>query len=228
MRPMRRLSSPLVLAIVLSMSISASGDSGAGWKPLFDGKTTAGWRGYRKQHASGAWKVQGGALVLQAGGERGDLITTAQYGSFELSLEWKVAAGGNSGVIYLVQETEAAPWMTGPELQILDNQRHPDGKSPLTSAGACYGLYPPGKDVSKPAGQWNRARLVVDGDHVEHWLNGEKLLAYQRGSADWKARVAASKFKRYPNFGTAERGFIALQDHGDAVEYRNIVIRAAH
>jgi hypothetical protein len=199
----------------------------AGWQLLFDGKTTHGWRGYKMTEAPSGWKVKDGSLVLDKGpGDKGgDLVTEATYDSFELALEWKIAEGGNSGVMYHVQETAPNPWQTGPEMQVLDNARHRDGKNPLTSAGACYALYPPPKDVTHPAGQWNQARLLVNGAHVEHWLNGEREVTYELGSADWNAKVAASKFKTFPDFGKAARGHIDLQDHGDHVEFRNIKLR---
>jgi hypothetical protein len=202
----------------------------AGWKLLFDGKTTKGWRGYKQKTAPAAWTVKDGAFVFEnkEGVTRGDLLTRDQYESFELTLDWRVTEGGNSGVIYHVLETEDQPWKTGPEMQVLDNGKHRDGKNPLTSAGSCYALYAPSKDVSKPVGEWNQARLVVNGASVEHWLNGEKIVSYEKGSADWNAKVAASKFKDFPNFGKATKGHIDLQDHGDKVEYRNIKIRVLH
>ena len=204
----------------------------AGWKLLFDGKSLKGWRGYKMKKPPAAWKVSDGLLTFEnkAGDEAaggGDLITQAQYDSFELTLDWRISAGGNSGVMYHVSESEDRPWKTGPEMQILDNQKHKDGKSPLTSAGACYGLYPPTKDLTRPVGEWNSARLVVEGMKVEHWLNGEKVVEYELWSDDWKARVAKSKFKDMPKFGTFKKGPICLQDHSDRVEFRNIKIRAA-
>jgi hypothetical protein len=206
-------------------------EKAAGWKLLFDGKSTKGWRGFKAKKAPAAWSVKDGVLTFEAGAhasgtpERGDLMTTAQYESFELSYDWKISEGGNSGVMYHVQETEDRPWKTGPEMQVLDNKKHKDGASPLTSAGSCYGLYPPGKDVSKPVGEWNQARLLVDNGHVEHWLNGEKVVSYEKGSDDWNAKVAASKFKEFPSFGKPTKGFIDFQDHNDKVEYRNIKLR---
>ena len=206
----------------------SAAEAKAGWKLLFDGQSTRGWRGYQQKTAPAAWRVKDGALALEkpagaAGGE--DLVTRESYASFELQLEWRISSGGNSGVIYHVQEGEDAPWKTGPEMQVLDNTKHHDGKDPLTAAGSCFALYPAAKDVTKPVGQWNQARLVVAGAHVEHWLNGEKLLSYEAGSRDWNQRVAASKFKEYASFGKAPRGLIDLQDHGDPVAFRNIKLR---
>jgi hypothetical protein len=241
------LVAPLLGALLSSAGAFAAGDPAvtapntltpeekkAGWKLLFDGKSTKGWRAYRGKKVPTSWGVKDGVLTFQKQdddgnkappGVRGDLVTLDQYDSFELALDWRISEGGNSGVMYRVQESEDVPWKTGPEMQVLDNKRHKDGQSPLTSAGSCYGLYPPGKDLTHPAGEWNQARLVVDGNKVEHWLNGEKLVAYELGSDEWNNRVAASKFKAYPGFGKAARGHIDLQDHNDKVEYRSIKIR---
>jgi hypothetical protein len=201
----------------------------AGWKLLFDGKTTKGWRGYKQKTAPANWKVRDGALVMEkTEGVKGDILTVDQYESFELALDWKIAEGGNSGVMYHVLETESAPYRTGPEMQILDNARHPDakkGKGANRTAGALYDMIEPAKDVTRPAGEWNQARLVVDGSHVEHWLNGEKLLEYEKGGEAWKALVAASKFKDWQGFGESPKGHIDLQDHGDLVAFRNIKLR---
>lgn len=194
-----------------------------GWALLFDGKTTEGWRGYKQEKAPGGWQAVDGALTRVEGG--GDIISVEQYGSFDLRFEWKVDPGGNSGVMYRVAESGDATYHTGPEYQILDNAAHADGQAALTAAGSCYGLYAPSKDVTRPAGSWNQARIVVRGNHVEHWLNGERIVQYELGSADWQERVAASKFKQWPDFGRLPRGHIALQDHGDRVAYRNIRIR---
>lgn len=199
----------------------------AGFKLLFDGKSTKGWRGFKGKDVPTAWKVVDGSLVFEPkeGDARGDIMTVDQYDSFELALDWKIAPGGNSGVMYHVLDSESTPWKTGPEMQVLDNSKHKDGKNPLTSAGACYALYPPTKDVTRPVGEWNQARLLVNGGHVEHWLNGEKLVEYEKGGDDWNAKVAGSKFKDMAAFGKPTKGHIDLQDHGDRVEFRNIKLR---
>ncbi len=197
----------------------------AGWRLLFDGLTTQGWRGYRKETFPDAgWVVRDGCLVRIGPG--GDIITASAFEDFELKLEWRISAGGNSGIFYRVDESQGWPWETGPEMQVLDNAEHADGQNPKTSAGACYALYAPQQDVTKPVGLFNQARIIVDGDHVEHWLNGVKIVAYELGSEDWRQRVADSKFSKMPLFGKAPRGHIVLQDHGDTVWYRNIMIRA--
>jgi hypothetical protein len=152
-------------------------------------------------------------------------MTVEQFANFELRLEWMVAPGGNSGIFYRVTEDSNQTYKTGPEMQVLDDARHADGQSRLTSAGACYGLYPAPAGVVRPAGEWNQVRIVVNGPHVEHWLNGQKVVEYELGSPDWRERVSRSKFRDWPGFGEARRGHIALQDHGDRVAYRNIRIR---
>ncbi len=194
-----------------------------GFELLFDGASTRGWRPFRGQGPVQGWSVVDGALARTGPG--GDIITEAQYGDFELRLEWKVASGGNSGVFFRVDENHDAVWRTGAEMQVLDNDAHPDGRNPATSAGANYALHSPPVDATQPVGLWNRARLVVRGSHVEHWLNEEKLLEYELWSEEWKALVGQSKFASMPAYGLNKTGHIALQDHGDPVAFRNISIR---
>jgi hypothetical protein len=207
-----------------SMSTQAT-DPASDWRPLFDGRTTAGWRAFGGAAPGAGWRVVDGALTRT--GEAGDILTDEEFGSFELELEWKIAPGGNSGVFFHVVEDSTLQyvWQTGPEMQVLDNAGHADGRQPNTSAGSNFALYAPARDGTRPPGEWNAARLVVRRDHVEHWLNGEKLLEYELGSDEWRQRVAASKFAQMPRYGLARRGHIALQDHGDAVAFRNIRIR---
>lgn len=195
----------------------------AGWRLLFDGASLDGWRGYRRETAPDGWAAVDGTLTRV--GRGGDLITEEEFGSFELALEWKVEEGGNSGVLYLATEEPDRIWEGAPEMQVLDDAGHRDGRSPLTSAGAVYGLFPAPRGAVKPAGEWNRARIVVDGDRVEHWLNGTRVVQYVLGSDDWTRRVAESKFSEWPIFGQARRGHIGLQDHGDPVWFRNVKIR---
>ena len=195
----------------------------AGWQLLFDGKTTTGWRGYRKDSMPRGWQVLDGALTRVD--SAGDIVTAGQYANFELTLEWQVARGGNSGIFYRVSEDGDYPWRSGPEMQVLDDAGHPDGRSRLTSAGALYGLYPAPAGVVRPAGEWNAVRIVLNGHHVEHWLNGVKVVEAELGSPDWEARVKQSKFLEMPRYGRNASGHIGLQDHGDRVAYRNIKIR---
>jgi hypothetical protein len=196
----------------------------AGWKLLFNGKSLDGWKGFKGAPVGPGWKAVDGTLHREAAG--GDLLTADEYGDFELSLEWKVEAGGNSGIFFRSINDGDAAWWSGPEFQILDNSVHRDGKNPLTSAGANYAVHAPVRDVTKPVGQWNSVRLVVRGAHVEHWMNGVKLLEYELWSPDWDARVKASKFGKIPMYGRARRGHIVLQDHGDPVWFRNVKVRA--
>jgi Domain of Unknown Function (DUF1080) len=221
---MRRLAG---LAIV--MVLAAHGDllvtTAAqlhGWRPLFDGKTTAGWRGFRQKAIPDGWKVVDGTLTRAGTG--GDIISIDQFGDFELTLEWNVAAGGNSGVFFRVTEDAEVMWHVAPEIQVIDNA-YKGGLKPEQTAGANYDLHAPARDVTRPPGTWNDLRIVVTGNHVEHWLNGVKVVEYELGSPDWQRRVQASKFKEYPDYGRARRGHIGLQDHGDKVAYRNIRIR---
>ncbi len=196
----------------------------AGWRLLFDGRSMDAWRGYNRADVPAGWQVVDGTLARVA--EGGDLVTREQYANFELALEWRVQAGGNSGVFYRGVELPDQPiYVTAPEMQVLDDERHRDGQSPLTSAGAVYGLYPAPRGIVRPAGEWNAARVVVNGNHVEHWLNGSQVATYELGSADWAQRVAAAKFREWPGYGKAARGYIGLQDHGDPVAFRNIRIR---
>ena len=198
-------------------------EKAAGWRLLFDGRTTNGWRGYLRDEMPDGWQAVDGALTRV--GRASDIITTETYGSFELSLEWKVGPGGNSGVFYRAIEGPRSIYMGAPEMQVLDDAGHQDGLSPLTSAGANFGLHPAARGVVRPAGEWNAARIIVDGNHVEHWLNGVKLVDYEFGSPDWIKRVANSKFVEWPEYGTATEGHIGLQDHGDWAAFRNIKIR---
>jgi hypothetical protein len=205
------------------VNVLTPAEAAAGWRLLFDGRTTAGWRGYRSTAMPAGWDVVDGALTRVAAA--GDIVTSDEFGDFELSLEWKVAEAGNSGVMFRTTEDAAYTYESGPEMQVLDDAHHPDGQVPETSAGANYGLHSPARAVSRPAGEWNQARILAVGAHVEYWLNGEKVVEYEIGSPDWEARVRASKFGEMPGYGRARTGHIALQDHGDWVAFRNIRIR---
>lgn len=203
----------------------------AGWKLLFDGKTTEGWRGYKMDKIPPGWKVEDGILARVAGGAGGkgagggdDIVTVDEYDNFDLSLEWKIRTKGNSGVLIRVVEKAATSWHESIEMQVLDNAPWPN-RSKKELAGACYDMYAPSKDVTRPVGEWNKARLLADGNHIEHWLNGEKLLEYEIGSEDWNQRYAASKFKNMATYAKAKKGRICLQDHSDRIEYRNIKVR---
>lgn len=206
-----------------SDSVSMTGIPDTSWRVLFDGTSTDAWRGYRMDSMPAGWQIEDGTLVRV--GDTRDIITRDQFSDFELELEWKVDSAGNSGVMYRVTEEGEWSYHTGPEMQILDDAGHPDGGNRLTSAGSVYGLYAAPAGLVKPAGEWNTARVVVDSNHVEHWLNGTKGVEYELGSPDWEAKVKASKFIDWPGYGRSPRGHIALQDHGDRVAFRNIRIR---
>ena len=210
---------------------AASGDSApmnaprdtSGWLVLFDGSSTDAWRGFQMDTLPAGWRIEDGALTRVASG--GDIITRDQFANFELELEWKVEPKGNSGIMYRVTEADSGTYRTGPEYQILDDAGHPDGQNRLTSAASAYGFYAAPAGVVKPAGEWNTARIVANGNHIEHWLNGVKVVEYELGSPDWEAKLKASKFDAWKGYGRSPRGHIALQDHGDRVAYRNIRIR---
>lgn len=204
-------------------------EKAAGFKLLFDGKAATDWRGYRQKTLPDGWTVADGALALAGKGEglgSSDIVTRDEYANFELRLQWRIAKDGNSGIMYRVSEEYEAPYESGPEMQVLDDAGHADGKSRLTAAGSCFGLYPAPAGIVKPAGEWNDIRIIANGAHVEHWLNGVKVVDVDRTSETFRAAVAASKFKSVPGFGEARRGRILLQDHGDEVWFRNIRIRA--
>jgi hypothetical protein len=198
-------------------------EKNAGWRLLFDGKTLEQWRGYKQESVPAGWSVRDGAIALT--GKAGDLVTRDQFQDFELQLEWKISPGGNSGIFFHVTEGAGAVWETGPELQVLDNATHADGKTPETSAASNYALQASTRDATRPVGEWNEVRLVVKGPHVEHWLNGLKVVEYELWSPEWESRVKASKFKEMPTYGRARRGHIALQDHGNPVWYRSIRVK---
>jgi Domain of Unknown Function (DUF1080) len=213
----------LVMAQSGAVNTLTPEEKAAGWKLLFDGKSLAGWRGFKTTTPPAGWKAIDGLLVRESGG--GDLMTVDQYGDFELRLDWRISEGGNSGIMFRVTPEGEEPWHSGPEMQVLDNARHKDGANPLTSAGSNYALYAPVRDVTKPVGEWNAVRLIAKGNHVEHWLNDVKVVEYELFSPDWEKRVQASKFGEIPPYGRAKRGHIAIQDHGDRVWYRNIKIK---
>lgn len=196
-----------------------------GWRLLFDGHSTHGWRGFRSRTFPGSgWKVEEGALALSAGAGAGDLVTLETFGDFELEFDWKVGEKSNSGVIYRVSEEGGATYESGPEYQVIDDAYFSEPQ-PLHEAGALYALAASGSKRLAPVGAWNRGKVVVRGWSVEHWLNGERLLACDLSGEDGRARIAASKFAALPLFASQSVGHIALQDHGDAVAYRSLKVR---
>lgn len=206
-------------------SMLTEAERNAGWKVLFDGKTFKGWRGFRMDKVPDGWAItEQGELHFSPPG-KGDIMTEEEYADFELQLEWKISPGGNSGIFFRASEKREQSWQTAPEMQVLDNTMHKDGQSPLTSAGSNYALHPPVRDVTRPVGEYNQVRLLVQKNHVEHWLNGEKVVEYEIGNPEWQALVSTSKFGTLPDYGRYRTGHIVLQDHGDKVWYRNIKIR---
>lgn len=200
------------------------------WVDLFDGETLAGWRGYGRADVPAGWRVEDGAIRFVPGtGDGGDLVAEGTWGDFELEIDWRIAPCGNSGIFYRGQERPGGPvYQTAPEYQVLDDACHPDGQYPSHRTGAIYDLYVPTEVAARPAGEWNRTRIVARGSHVEHWLNGQQVAEAEMGSPDWDARVAASKFRNadaFPGFGTYREGVVAVQDHGDEVWYRNVRLR---
>lgn len=194
----------------------------AGWKLLFDGESLSGWRAYREKTLPASWHFADGNLVK----ENRDIITIDQFGDFELAFDWKISKDGNAGLFYRATEEYDKIYWSAPEYQLLDDAGHADGKNRLTAAGAAYALYPAPAGVVKPFDQWNSARIVARGTHIEHWLNGQKLLEYEIRSPDWEAKVRASKFVEYPKYGRATRGHIGLQgDHDGRLTLRNLRIK---
>jgi hypothetical protein len=194
----------------------------AGFKLLFDGKTTQGWRSFKKDTVNPGWQVKDGALTRAAEGA-GDIVNNDPYEAYELLIDYKISPGGNSGIMFHVDESQATPWMTGPEIQIQDNVA---GHDPQKS-GWLYQLYKPQSDATKPAGQWNTLRILIApaGQKSSVHMNGQKYYEFVKGSEDWNQKVKGSKFAQMPNFGKPTQGLISLQDHGDEVAYRNIKIR---
>jgi Domain of Unknown Function (DUF1080) len=194
------------------------------WRALSDANARTAWRGWKKEGFPASWKVEGN--VLTKDGDAEDLISVDTFGNFELEFDWKVSAGGNAGIFYRGTREYGYIYWSAPEYQILDDARHPDGANRLTSAAAAYALYPAPAGIVKPADEWNRARIVVNGEHVEHWLNGMRVVMYELWSPDWKAKVAASKFAKYPNYGMAKQGLLGIQgDHAGTLSIRGMRIR---
>ena len=243
------------LAVILALqtggpNVLTAPERAAGWRLLFDGRTLAGWRGIGYDTVpTGHWVVVDGTIKKIASGNvprvadgrplvGGDLMTVDSFADFELTFEWKVTPGANSGVKYNVSEamslaqggagTPGGPTHSalGFEYQVLDDARHEDGKLPTHRAAGLYDLIAPNgrKDLS-PVGDWNRSRIVFRGNHGEHWLNGQKVVEFELGTARMDSALAASKYKTIPGFGQKRRGHIVLQDHGDEVYFRNLKVR---
>ena len=198
--------------------------SNAEWVVLFDGKIVKGLRAYKQSGFPDTWEIVDGTLKTIPG-HGVDLISEEVYKNFELELEWKVLEGGNSGIFYFATEEGDNIWQSAPEMQVLDDEKHTDGKNTLTSAGALYAMIAPSTSIVKPVGSFNQVRIKVKDNHVEHWLNGTKIVEYVYGSDMMWDLVAKSKFSTMPQFAKASEGHIGLQgDHG-VIWYKNIRIR---
>jgi len=197
------------------------------WQLLFDGKTKNGWHSYNKKGTLDDWKVENGALVLNSTKKDDDIVTDEQFENYHLKVDWNISEGGNSGIIFNVKESPEydRSYKTGPEQQVLDNERHSDAKIPKHRAGDLYDLISCSTEVVKPAGQWNTAEIIKNKDSLTFKLNGTTTVQTKMYDDNWKKLVAGSKFKEWKTFGTFRKGSIALQDHGDKVMYRNIKIR---
>ncbi len=195
------------------------------WQPLFDGKTTAGWRGWQQKTMPAGWKVVDGALTRVD--KAGDIVSLREVAGFGLAAEWEIGPKANSGTSYRVAEHPDDPsrWRAAPEYQNTDDRGYPEPLKATQKTAANYDLQPPGVDATKPAGEWNRTRILVNGAHVEHWLNGKQIVAYDFWTDAWKGLVAQSKFKDHPHYGMAKRGAIGIQDHGDWIAFSRIRVR---
>lgn len=205
-----------------------------GWQLLFDGASLANWHSYGKAAAGKAWVVADNSIHLDTTAKKdwqvsegGDILTVDEYGNFHLKLDWKITKDGNSGVMFFIKEDSVKykyPWYTGPEMQVLDNDGHPDAKITKHRAGDLYDLIV-SKETVKPAGEWNHAEVVSDKGSLKFYLNGENTLTTTLWDDAWKQLVSGSKFKDMPDFATFKEGKIALQDHGNAVWFKNIKIK---
>jgi hypothetical protein len=216
----------LVVAVATASAAVAEEESGFVLLTGQDGREH--WLGYGLDDAQNTWPANWEFVdgVLHAKGGGTDLKTREQYGDFDLRFEWKIATNGNSGVMYRVSQEADPAYFTGPEYQVIDDVGNEDAANLDTSSASIYALYAPEKRYAKPAGEWNEARIVVNGNHVEHYLNGVKAIECELGSDDWNRRVTASKFDEWKKFGKNRRGYIDLQDHGDQVWYRNVRIKS--
>jgi hypothetical protein len=236
------LTALLVISTINSCSVSAGGKRKAaaantvtakeqqmGWVSLFDGKTTNGWRPFGNKTID-SWSVEDGTLHCKAvaGGaneRRGDLITVEQFENFELSIDWRIAPKGNSGILYMVSEKTTAPHLSGPEYQLIDDEGYPQKLEDWQKTGANYAMNPPMQLAARPAGEWNQTRILVNKGHVEHWLNGVKVVEYELWTDKWKAEKETGKWKDAPEYAASKQGHIALQDHGSEAWFRNIKIK---
>ncbi|HEY9049005.1 MAG TPA: DUF1080 domain-containing protein [Ohtaekwangia sp.] len=210
-------------------SILSDQQKAEGWVALFDGKTTTGWH-FFKNKENNSWEVSDGTLhckpfIENGTNQRSDLTTDTQYENFELTFDWKISAQGNSGIMFRVSEEYSEPYASGPEYQIIDDEGYPGDLKDVQLTGANYDMHVASAKAAKPVGEWNEGKIIVNGNHVEHWLNGTKVVEYELGSDDWNKRRKVSKWKDFPGYGLTKKGSIDLQDHGNEVWFKNILIK---
>jgi len=223
--------SAVLFITMISYSTSKAQNKDTGFVSLFDGKTTNGWHTYGRNLAGQGWKVEDGVLHLDPKAKKddaGDLVTNKDYGNFHLKIDWKVAPKSNSGILFHIKEDPAKypqTYSTGPEMQVIDNAGHPDGKIIKHHAGDLYDLVQSSSEPVKPVGEWNTAEIISNNGTLEFMLNGVKIVSTTQFDENWKTLIAGSKFATWEGFGTFKTGKISLQDHGDEVWFRNIMIK---
>jgi len=225
MSTVAKVLSTLIVVLAMGAASAHDPDTMSAWRLMTGDDAPKAWRGWKSENLPAGWKVEGN--VLSKDGEVEDIVSTDTFGNFEAEFDWKVSQGGNAGFFFRgTREYDYIYW-SAPEYQLLDDAQHPDGKNRLTSAAAAYALYAAPAGVVKPAGEWNRTRIVVNGAHVEHCLNGQKVVTYELWSPDWKAKVAASKFAKYRTYGLAKQGLLGIQgDHAGSLFLRNLRIKS--
>ncbi|MBZ4675056.1 MAG: 3-keto-disaccharide hydrolase [Bacteroidota bacterium] len=212
-------------------NVLTEAEKAEGWKLLFDGKTLDGWRDYNGDSLTAPWIVEDGCIRAKGSGSdaSGYIVTDTVYENFELVWDWKIAEGGNSGMLYHVVENPKfkVPYVTGPEYQLIDDFGFPEPLEDWQKTAADYAMHVPdtSKTIIKPAGEWNTSKIVFDNGHVEHWLNGEKVVEFEAWTDDWFEKKNSGKWKDAPEYGLARKGVICLQDHGSAAWFRNIKIK---
>ena len=227
----KQIFSAIILTALLGSGCASRQQGQSGWVKLFDGQTTTGWHNYGKTTVGNRWKVEDGTLHFDpkaAKNEGGDLVTDKEYGNFHLKLEWKVAPKSNSGIIMFIHEEPAKyhqTYSTGIEMQVLDDNNHPDGKITKHRSGDLYDLIKSSSEPVKAVGEWNKVEVISNNGKLDFMLNGVKIVSTTMWDENWKNLIAGSKFAKWENFGTFKSGKIALQDHGDEVWYRNISIK---
>jgi len=200
-----------------------------GWKLLFDGKSLKGWRSYQNQ-VTNSWTVNNGVMYCKGSetdksDKRADMITEKEYENFDLSIDWKISPQGNSGILYMVTEEFPRSYQSGPEYQIIDDLHFPQKLEDWQKTGANYAMDPAPTAAPNPVGQWNTTRIVVNNGHVQHWLNGKKLLDFQMWTDEWKKKKMEGKWKDAPGYGMSKKGHIGLQDHGSEAWFKNLKIK---